>query len=88
MNQYQPATLTELVATSVPDTPISAQFLIDYGMPATLAELVAESEPDVLSGLVLRGYPSQNGAPAHVGFTQRRMSEGKCVLGRYWRISD
>jgi hypothetical protein len=88
MSHYQTATLAELVAMSVPDSPnvvnITTKINCDAAMPETLAELVAQSTPDEPSDLVLRNYPYQT-KTAQIGFTERRLREGNCILG--WVIS-
>lgn len=97
MQIEQPTTLAELVAPSIPDLPTAAdneaakEAALEPPIP-TLADLVAHSVPDSPlsanrqpSDLILRNYGLEAVKPARIGFTERRLREGRWIMG--WRMS-
>lgn len=98
MQHNQPTTLADLVAQSIPDIPTPtatkpAREVLPQSPIPTLADLVAQSVPDSprvivrckpSSDLVLRDYAVETAKAAEIGFTERRLREGRAIMG--WRI--
>lgn len=96
MQHDQPTTLAELAAQSIPDIPTpttteAASEVRPQSSIPTLADLVAQSVPDSPrivrrkpSDLALRDWAVETAKSAEIGFTERRLREGKWITG--WRM--
>lgn len=100
MQHEQPTTLAELIAQSIPGIPTPTtteavgEVLPQSPIP-TLADLVAQSAPDSpravvhrrpSSDLVLRDYAAGTAKPTGMGYTERRLREGRWIMG--WNMSS